>query len=82
LLGGESPLCVGRDDDINLERHEFGRERGEPLLLSISIALLDHEVAALDVSGLTQPLNKVLVHALGTIMRWAILATLAPAAPR
>jgi hypothetical protein len=59
LLGGQSGGCAsGRDDDINLERNQFGRKSGEPLELPLGISVFDHEVAALDVTKVTQSLTE------------------------
>src|SRR5262249_18891066 len=43
---------------INLERNQFGRESGEPLGLPLDIAVFDHDVAALDVTEVTQSLTE------------------------
>src|SRR5712691_12584158 len=62
LLGGQSGgFASGRDDDINLERNQFGRKSGEPLELPLGISVFDHEVAALDVTEVTQSLTEGLV---------------------
>ena len=45
-------------DDINLERNQFGRKSGEPLALPLGISVLDHDVAALDVTEVTQSLKE------------------------
>jgi hypothetical protein len=45
-------------DDINLERNQFGRKSGEPLGLPLGISVFDHEVAALDVTEITQSLTE------------------------
>src|SRR5882724_5141305 len=55
LLGGQSLGCASGQDDINLERNQFGRKSGEPLGLPLGISVLDHDVAALDVTEVTQP---------------------------
>jgi len=49
-------------DDINLERNQFGRESGEPLELPLGISVFDHDVAALDVTEVTQSLTEGPVH--------------------
>ena len=45
-------------DDINLERNQFGRKSGEPLALRLGISVFDHDVAALDVTEVTQSLEE------------------------
>ena len=50
--------CASGQDDINLERNQFGRESGEPLGLPLSISLFNHDVAALDVTEITQSLTE------------------------
>ena len=63
LLGGQGGECACGQDDINLERNQFGRKRGEPLGLSPGISVFDHEVAALDVIEVSQSLTEGLVKA-------------------
>jgi hypothetical protein len=58
LLGGQSGDCVWGQDDINLERNQFGRKSGEPLELPLGIPVIDHDVAALDVTEVTQSLTE------------------------
>jgi hypothetical protein len=58
LLGGQGGGCAWGHDDINLERDEFGRDSGEPLELPLGRSVFDHEVAALDVTEVTQSLKK------------------------
>ncbi len=48
-------------DDINLERNQFGRKSGEPLELPLGISVFDHDVAALDVTEVTQSLAEGLL---------------------
>jgi hypothetical protein len=50
--------CVSGHDDINLESNQFGRESGESLGLPLGISVFDHEVAALDVTEVTQSLEE------------------------
>jgi hypothetical protein len=50
--------CASGHDDINLERNQFGRKSGEPLGLPLGISVFDHEVAALDVTEVTQSLTE------------------------
>ena len=54
-------MCLRGHDDINLERNQFGRESGEPLGLPLGISVFDHDVAALDVTEVTQSLTEGLV---------------------
>src|SRR5205085_3723781 len=48
LATGAECASFGQDD-INLERNQFGRKRGEPLELPLGISVFNHDVAALDV---------------------------------
>ena len=57
LLGGQGGGCAWGHDDINLERNQFGRKSGEPLELPLGISVFDHDVAALDVTEVTQSLD-------------------------
>ena len=61
LLGGQGGDCGLGHEDINLERNQFGRESGEPLGLPLGISVFDHDVAALDVTEVTQSLTEGLV---------------------
>ena len=45
-------------DDINLERNQFGRKSGEPLDLPLGISVFNHDVAALDIPEVTQSLEE------------------------
>ena len=45
----------------DLERNQFGRKSGQPPGLPLGISVFDHEVAALDVTEVTQPLTEGLV---------------------
>src|SRR5215470_20180191 len=58
--------CAWGEDDINLERNQFGRESGEPLRLPLGIAVFNREVAALDVTEVTQSLEEGLKHVGGS----------------
>ncbi len=58
LLGGQGLGCASGQDDINLERNQFGRKSGEPLEPPLGIAVFDHDVATLDVTELTQSLTE------------------------
>jgi hypothetical protein len=58
LLGGLGGECGWGHDDINLERNQFGRKSGEPIGLPLGISVFDHDVAALDVPEVTQPLEE------------------------
>src|SRR5207249_1293428 len=61
LLGGQGLGCASGHDDINLERTQFGRKSGEPLELPLGISVFDHDVAALDVTEVTQSLEEGLL---------------------
>jgi hypothetical protein len=54
VLGGQGRGCACGHDHINLERNQFGRESGEPLEFAFGRSVFDHEVAALDVTKVTQ----------------------------
>ena len=56
MPGGEGVECASGHDDINLERYEFGHASGEPLALPLVNSVFDHDVAALDVTEITQSL--------------------------
>ena len=58
MLGGQGVGCAWGHDDINLERNQFGRKSGEPLELPLGISVFDHDVAALDVTEVTQSLEE------------------------
>jgi hypothetical protein len=58
--------CAWGEDDINLERNQFGRESGEPLGLPLGIAVFNHDVAAFDVTEVTQSLEEGLKHVGGS----------------
>jgi hypothetical protein len=63
LLGGQDgERACGDHDDVNLERDQFGRKSGEPLELPLGISVFDHQVAALDVTEVTQSLTEGLLH--------------------
>ena len=61
MLGGQGGGCACGHDDINLERNQFGRKSGEPLELPLGISVFDHDVAALDVTEVTQSLEEGLL---------------------
>jgi hypothetical protein len=52
--------CASDHDDINLECNEFGHESGEPLERVPVTSVFDHDVAALDVTEITQSLAEAL----------------------
>ena len=52
-MGGQGSRCISDNDNINFERDQFGRKRGEPLVYAFGISVFDGEVAALDVTELT-----------------------------
>src|SRR5216683_2432137 len=58
--------CASGHDDINLERNQFGRESGEPLELPLGISVFNHDVAALDVTEVTQSLTEGFAQAGGS----------------
>jgi hypothetical protein len=58
VLGGQGLECASSQDDINLERNQFGRKSGEPLELPLGISVFNHDVAALDVTEVTQSLEE------------------------
>ena len=58
MLGGQGLRCASGHDDINLERNQLGRERGEPLVLPLGISVFNHDVVALDVTEVTQSLTE------------------------
>ncbi|MGH9365234.1 MAG: hypothetical protein ACRD1B_08235, partial [Thermoanaerobaculia bacterium] len=45
-------------NDINLQRNPVGRKNGEPVVLSLGIPVCDHDVAAFDVTEVTQSLKE------------------------
>ena len=49
-------LASSAHDDINLEL--FGRKSGKALRLPLGISVFDHDVAALDVTDVTQSLEE------------------------
>jgi hypothetical protein len=56
LLGGQGLGCASGQADVNLERDQFGRKSGEPLGLPLGTSEFNHDVAALDVTEVTQSL--------------------------
>jgi hypothetical protein len=55
LLGGQGGGGASSGhDDVNLERSQFGRKSREPLDLPLGISVFDHDIAALDVTEVTQ----------------------------
>ncbi len=59
LHGRQGDACASaHEDDINLERNQFGRKSGEPLELPLGISVFNHDVAALDVTEVTQSLEE------------------------
>ena len=58
LLGGYGGGCVSDHDDINLECNQFSRKSGKPVELLFGISVFHHEVAALDITEVTQSLTK------------------------
>jgi hypothetical protein len=58
LGGHRGEAAAGGRDDIDLERDQLGRESGEPVGLPLGISVFDQEVAALDVTEVTQALEE------------------------
>ena len=56
FLGGTGRRRTDRDDDIDLESHQLGRERRADDRVSLRIALLDDDVLSLDIAKLAQTL--------------------------
>ena len=52
--------AVLRDDDVDFEMNQLGREVGEPLILPLRTSVLDDDVLALDLTELAQPLPECL----------------------
>jgi hypothetical protein len=53
---GSSP----RDEDINLELHEFGHKAWDTVRLPLGVAKLDHDVFSINITELSQPAAKCL----------------------
>ena len=51
-------LRFRRDDDIDLEPDELGRDFGEALVASLRPAIFDRDGATLDPAEFAQPLHK------------------------
>jgi hypothetical protein len=59
LVGGQGGECAcGGHDDINLERNQLGRKRGELFGLPLGRSAFNHDVAPLDVTEVTQSLTE------------------------
>ena len=59
MLGGQGGGCTcAGHDDIYLERDQFGRNSEEPLGFPLGSSVLDDDVAALDVTEVTQSLEE------------------------
>ena len=58
LLGGQGLGCASGQEEINLERNQFGRKSGEPLELPLGISVFNDDVATLDVTEVTQSLTE------------------------
>jgi hypothetical protein len=62
-LAARAATVLGAMNDVDLERHQFGCQSGEPLDLPLGRSILHHEVLALDVTqvaqGLEEGLSKV-----------------------
>jgi len=62
LLSGQNGGCDWGQDDINLERNQFGREGRVPLDFPLGKSVFNHDVATLDVTEVTQALEESLSH--------------------
>jgi len=49
---------LATDGVLARDSNQFGRESGEPLELPLGISVFNHEVAALDVTEVTQSLTE------------------------
>src|SRR5215470_16227985 len=58
LLGGQGRRRACRHDDIDLERNQFRRESGETIEVPLGRSVLDHEVAALYVTEVSQSVTE------------------------
>ena len=58
LLGGQRGGRVCDDDNVNLERNQFGRKSGNPVVLFLCISVFDDDVAAFEVTEVTQSLKE------------------------
>src|SRR6266567_3267575 len=58
LLDGHGGGSACDHNDINLERNQLCRKSGEPLILSLGISVFNHDIAALDVTEVTQSLEE------------------------
>jgi hypothetical protein len=62
LLGGGNRRVSNGYDDIDPERSQFGGEAGEPLGFPVGRSGFDHDVPALDIAEIAQPLTERLTH--------------------
>ena len=60
FLGGTGCCRTSRDDDVYLETHQLGRERGEAIEFSLRISPLNDNVFPLHVPKLAQTLPECL----------------------
>jgi len=58
FLGCSRRVIGGRNDDVDVETDQFGREAGEPIRPPLGVPVLDDHVLAVDVAQLAQPLLK------------------------
>ena len=58
LFGGDDCWGSRRNNEIDFEPDEFGRDLGEALVAALRPAILDCEVVTLDPTELAQPLHK------------------------
>ena len=47
-----------KDENIDLELHEFGNKARDTVGLSLSVAILNQDIFSLDITEISQPLSK------------------------
>jgi hypothetical protein len=52
-------LATWRDEEINVELHEFAYKSVATVHLSLGVAILNQNVFPLDVTDISQPLSKI-----------------------
>jgi hypothetical protein len=62
LLGGGDRWVSNSYDDIEPERSQFGGQAGEPLGCPAGRSGFDHDVPALGIAEVAQPLTERLIH--------------------
>ena len=65
LLGGSGCGSPCRDEDLDREAHQLGRQRGEPLVLPLGIAELQDEILPLHIAEVAQRLPEDLEIGIG-----------------